>query len=87
MINAKEQIMKCGNVFMGKLLDTTNEKYKEFESEIRRCGIGDCLFMIREDGHWIKTSEIEDLKYSGNKIYVITLNSMYTLEYISNIEC
>ena len=66
--------------FRAKLIATTNEKIKKYEGEIRECYIDNVLLMIKDNGHYIRTSTIDEVKEENNFIHVKTLNSVYTLE-------
>lgn len=71
------------NSFKARLVNTTNENVKKYIGEVRTCTIhGNLLFMIREDGHMIRTSEIKKMKKWEYKYEIETNNSIYELEFV-----
>lgn len=78
------------NELIARLVGTTNEKMKKYIGEVRHCYFnGNNLTMIRDDGHYISTSKVEEMVSSAedlNKIIVKTLNSIYELEIIEEVK-
>lgn len=78
------------NEVVARLIRTTNEKVKKYIGEVRSCYFnGNNLTMVREDGHYISTSKVEEITSNAedlNKIMVKTLNSIYELEIIEEVK-
>lgn len=84
-IDIKEEIKKNGCVFIGELVETSNEmiKSKNYVGKQGLCAIGDILYIRFEDERFMRTSPIEDINYKNDMAIIVTLNSIYKIRYIS----
>lgn len=67
--------------FEAELIGTTNDYVKKYIGEVRRCyTFQRRLFLERDDGHIIRTSEVKDIDSSNELISIKTKNSSYDLK-------
>lgn len=67
--------------FEAELIGTTNDHVKKYIGEVRKCyTFQKRLFLERNDGHVIRTSEVKEINSCNELISIKTKNSSYDLK-------